>query len=156
MLLIQSITVQRDKDIDCITGIRVMSLPISSPSLLPAWFNSLHSCLSNLSTTPVFSPAPLTATNLATPAVNTQQLPGRIYLKAPSFMVKPLLHADFGVWGSVRLRNDTMQTWRLLDLRAGLQLPKHYTAISEVREKRLKWGEKGNCCQDHTPEQPEQ
>lgn len=129
---------QRDKDTDCITVIRVMSLPISSPSLLPALFNSLHSCLNNFSTTSVFNPAPLTAINLATPAVITQQLPGRIYLKVPSLMVMPLLHAGFGFWGSVKLRCDTMQARGLLDLRAGLQLPKHYTAISELRKKKKK------------------
>lgn len=31
----------------------------------------------------VFNPAPLTAINLATSAVSTQQLPGRIYLEVP-------------------------------------------------------------------------
>lgn len=144
---------QRDRDVDCITVIRVMSVPISSPSLLPALFNSLHSCLNNLSTMSVFNPAPPTATNLATSAVDTQQLPGRIYLKVPGFMAVPLLHAGFGFGASVWLRCDTIS--RLLDLRAGHQLPKHYTAISELRKKRLKWG-KGNCCQDHVPEQPGQ
>lgn len=127
---------QRDKDTDCITVIRVMSLPISSPSLLPALFNSLHSCLNNFSTTSVFNPALLTAINLATPAVITQQLPGRIYLKVPNFMVMPLPHAGFWFWGSVKLRCDTIWTRGLLDLRAGLQLPKHYTAISELRKKK--------------------
>lgn len=146
---------QRDRDVDCITVIRVMSVPISSPSLLPALFNSLHSCLNNLSTTSVFNPAPPTATDLATSAVDTQQLPGRIYLKVPGFMAVPLLHAGFGFGGSVWLRCDTMRISGLLDLRAGHQLPKHYTAISELRKKRLKWG-KGNCCQDHVPEQPGQ
>lgn len=146
---------QRDRDADCITVIRVMSVPISSPSLLPSLFNSLHSCLNNLTTTSVFNPAAPTAMNLATSAVDTQQLPGKIYLNVPSFMAVPLLNEGFGFWGSVWLRCDTMWISGLLGLRAGQQLPKHYTAISELRKKRLKWG-KWNCCQDHVPEQPGQ
>lgn len=145
---------QRDRDVDCITVIRVMSVPISSPSLLRALFNSLHSCLNNLSTTSVFNPAPPTATNLATSAVDTQQLPGRIYLKVPGFMAVPLLHAGFGFGGVC-----VTEVWH--DFRAAgfeSRTPATKTLHSNFRaeeKKRLKWG-KGNCCQDHVPEQPGQ
>lgn len=131
---------QRDRDVDCITVIRVMSLSISSPSLLPALFNSLHSCLNSLSTTSGFNPAPLTAINLATPSGNTQQLPGRIHLKVPNFTV---IHCWTQVLGFGGLC-DWDVTWCRFESRTPATKTLHSNFRAE--EKKGENGEKGTVA----------
>lgn len=115
-----------------------MSLAVSSLPLLPALLNSLHSCLNNLiRTMSVFNPAPLTAINLATWAVKTQQLLCRIYLWGPSFTLVPPPRG-LGVGESQKRHNRASRAAGRLHAApcvVGHQLPRYYPTISDLRNK---------------------
>lgn len=72
-------------------------------------------------------------------AVKTQQLLSRIYLEVPNFTLVPLLHAGFGViwtrWGGLWAADHLHSA----PCRAGLWLPKYYTATTELRKKVKMW-----------------
>lgn len=114
-----------------------MSLAISPLSLLPALFNSLHSRLNNLiNAMSVFNPAPFShKLSRENTAIAVQNLPG-----SPKFYLSAT--ATRRLWGNMNtIRGGLWAADHLhsAPCRAGLWLPKNYTATTELRKKVKMW-----------------